>query len=201
MSQVHDKTLPLPLQMGELVNELVPVINIVHNKRLNADDYEHQYVGYGSDGKLRGELIRKGTGVVEWIVEHVTGVTPGKIFNNPKKLQHENILRYSSIFINTERELDFLKYISVGIPYDGGFPGNNASYLLMQLMNTYQIGTGWTCNPGKTNTTAGFTLLHFGPPETIPSEYIINTEVKLVAIVELTTYAGRAVFSLSVGKA
>lgn len=200
MNQMHDQTLSLSLQLGESVIDLIPALNIAYDKFLNAGDYEPRYVGFGKSSELRGELVNKGTGAVEWVIEHTNdNVYGGRLTPNPKKLQHENITRYSSIFINTVKELDFLKQVSVGIPYDGGIMGNDAARLLMQLMNLYQIGTGWSCNPSKGNTTAGFTLLHLGAPETIPSEYIINTEVILVAIVEVTTYTGRAVFSLSVG--
>lgn len=199
MNQMHYRTLSLPLHYGENTVDLIPVFAALYNVEIDAADYEANYVGFDEDGKLLGKLINKGTGVVEWVVEH-TEEPAFKVFTHPKKLQHENITRYSSIFINTEQELDFLKGVSVGIPYDGGMVGNDAARILMQLMNNYQIGTGWSCNPGRGNTTAGFRLLHFGAPDTIPSEYIINPEVKLVAIVELETYAGRAVYSLSVGK-
>lgn len=201
MSQ-QDQTLVIALQQGDNVLDLIPIINEVHGLNLDPALFEERIVYVVQNNVLRGELVVRETGLVEWVVtDSAKAHTPKESFTvrHPKQLVHENISRYSSIFINTVHELDFLKEVSVGIPYEGGFIGNNAARYLMELMNIYQISPGWSCLPNRGNTTAGFTLLHFGTPETIPREFIVHPTAKLVAIVELESYTGKAVYSLTVG--
>lgn len=199
MSQ-QDQNLVVALKQGDNVLDLIPVINETHGMNLDPALYEERVVYATQFHTLKGDLVNKTTGLVEWVITNVSkSYKETFTVKHPKQLVHENIPRYSSIFINTERELEFLSHVSVGIPYEGGFTGNNAARYLMELLNLYQIGTGWSCLPHRGNTTAGFTLLYFGIPETIPREFVIHPNAKFVAIVELETYTGKAVFSLTVG--
>lgn len=206
MESINDRNLILSLKFGESVIGLISIANEEHNVAINPALYNEGFVYLGQDGKLRGDLINKETGFLEWIFkdgnmddgDFNSGFTG--VLEHPKRLNHEEIARYGSILINTERELRFLDDVVLNVPYDGGIVGNDASRRLMEIMNSYQIGDGWSCNPGNQNTTAGFTLLYKGGVENLPREYKINPNAAHVAIVELTTYSGRAVYSLTVGK-
>lgn len=205
MDNINDRSLVLSLKFGESVIDLIPIVNAEHDVSINPSSYNESKVYLGQDGKLRGDLINKETGFLEWIfkdgniddLDFDSGIVGS--LTNPKKLKYEEITRHACILINTIRELRFLDDVKLNVPYDGGIVDNDAARRLMELLNVYQIGDGWTCNPGIRNTTAGFTLLYKGDVGSLPKEYKINPNAAHVAIVELTTYSGRAVYSLTVG--
>ena len=205
MENINDRSLVLSLKFGESVINLIPVANADHSVSIDPELYKDGTLYLGQSGKLRGDLINKETGFLEWIFkdgsddeDYNTGIIG--VMSNPMKLSYEEITRHACVLINTVQELKFLETVERNVPYNGGLVENDAARLLMELLNVYQIGDGWTCNPGIRNTTAGFTLLYIGGVETLPKEYKINPNAAYVAIVELTTYSGRAVYSLTVGK-
>ncbi|QDJ97109.1 hypothetical protein PQC07_gp164 [Aeromonas phage D3] len=205
MSQ-KQQNLYLSLKAGESVLSLIPALNKRYGLSLDPNKYHDDTVEHDELTRLSGGLVSKETGELDWIVIDSSDgsgkntVLPMAQFKNPKKLLQTEISRYSCIQINTYKEIEFLEQVSVGVSNNIGFNGSDAPRLLMELMNRYGIGSGWSCNHGRGNTTAGFTLLHLGKPETIPSEYLANSNVDYVAVVELETYTGKAVYSLTVGK-
>lgn len=121
------------------------------------------------------------------------------VIQNPKEPVYPDIIKYQDKLINTAEELMFLDGVPLKTPISETLEDLNKARELMTLLNTYEIGMGWSCNLVEGNTTAGFTLLYFGSVKEMPEEYKINPNGSLVAILELTTYSGPAVYSLVVG--
>lgn len=118
---------------------------------------------------------------------------------HPKANSYPEIKQYSSILINTQRELAFLDDVPLNDPYPTERVGYDKSRLLMELLNTYAIGNGWSCNPVRGNTTVNFEVLYRGGVEGIPDEYKLNTAVSHIVVVKLMSRSGPVVYSLAVG--
>lgn len=103
---------------------------------------------------------------------------------NPKLIEYPKVNEYFSIFINHEKELDFLKGTTLHEKDLSGAFGNTKSRDLAKLLNFYGIDS-WTNNPQDNKTTAQFILRYLGPNEECPEYYQFNPASEFVCVVEL----------------
>lgn len=103
---------------------------------------------------------------------------------NPKVIEYPEVNKYFSIFINHEKELDFLKGSILHEKDLSGAFGNTKSRDLAKLLNFYGIDS-WTNNPQDNKTTSQFILRYLGPNETCPDCYQFNPASDYVCVVEL----------------
>ncbi|WNV45816.1 hypothetical protein [Aeromonas phage AerS_266] len=198
-------SLKIPLEIDEKIESVVNKVNKIYQLNLVRSNYLDRTVSLDQTGRLRIDLINHKSGLVEWIVkdnQSLSGesgemIEEIKILVHPKSLQHPEIMKYQALLINSKKELDFLTN-----NYSG--EQNNLVQLekarqLMELLNQYKIGLGWSCNPDRANTTADFKLLYIGEYENLPEQYKLNPNVAYVAIVELKSMGVPVVYSLSVG--
>lgn len=191
-------SLNIPLEIDEKIESVIYKINNIYQLNLVRSNYLDRTVSLDQTGTLRIDLINNKTGLVEWIVKNGnTGIEESKILFHPKSLKHPEIMKYQALLINNKKELDFLA---------NSFGGEETHLVqlekarqLMELLNQYKIGLGWSCNPDRANTTADFKLLYLGDFQNLPEEYKINPNVSYVAVVELKSMGVPVVYSLSVG--
>ena len=200
----NETQLYLPLTVGESVLSLIPQVVQLHNVQIDESLYEDRQVYVSQQGALRADFVNKQTGLIDWVftdAKTARGAMSGEqeYLGHPKSLNYPKIVQYQSNFLTAIRELEFLKGMVYGTPDDTGRIGNDNARRLMELLNHYSIGLGWSCNPNKKNTTAFFKLLYLGEMENMPDEYKINHNAQYGAIVELSTTSGPAVYSLLVG--
>lgn len=200
----NESRLFLPLNVGESVLSLIPRIAIVHDVKLDPSLYEDSSVYLTDNGELRVDLVNLHTGLVDYAFTNgktsvglVKGETP--YFPHPKSGQYPEIEKNLQVVINTKCELRFLNDMTVGTIDDTGNLSSERARHLAQLLNRYQLGDGWSCNPGRGNTTAFFKLLYLGDMKDMPDEFKINHNTPYGAVVELTTPTGPAVYCLAVG--
>lgn len=198
-------SLKIPLEIDEPIQSVINKINKIYQLNLVRSKYLDRTVSLDQTGRLRIDLINGVSGLVEWIVKdsHSSSGEVGesidevKILVHPKALPHPEIMKYQTLLINSKKELEFL---------DNNYSNeqNNLVQLekarqLMELLNQYKIGLGWSCNPERANTTADFKLLYLGDYKNLPEQYKLNPNVTYVAIIELKSMGVPVVYSLSVG--
>ena len=118
--------------------------------------------------------------------------------SHPKECKFDLINKHFTVQINTKVELEFLSNVEQNTPFDYKKFGLSIPKQLMTLLNQYNIGDGWSCNPQRGNSVAAFSLLYFGVGSLTPTQYQLNRKSPLVAIVEVDTFNGKEVLSLAV---
>lgn len=201
-----ESSLYLSLNISDKAEHVIKQLNHRYPLHLDPDRFVNNQVFLDQTGNLRIDLINVQTNLTEWIVKHRQDdseqpyLTPEvKLIRHPKLLDYPEIMQYQSVLINTKQELEFL--LSVPLETNGQYSltSLDKAHRLMELLNQYRIGPGWSCNPGGAYTTAYFKVLYVGPFDTMPDEYKLNPNVSFVAVVELTGEAGPVVYSLTVG--
>lgn len=200
----NETQLYLPLTVGESVLSLIPQIAEMHHLEIDKELYEDRKVYVGQQGSLRADFVNKETGLVDWVftnAQKAIGALSGEqeYLEHPKSLVHPAIVEYQAHLLNAKRELDFLIGTPLNVADDTARLDNDRARRLMELLNNYGIGLGWSCNPNRMNTTAFFKLLYLGEVKDMPDEYKINDNASYGAVVELSTTSGPAVYSLLVG--
>lgn len=117
---------------------------------------------------------------------------------HPKECRFPLINKHFTVQINTKVELEFLSNVEQNTPFDYKKFGLSIPRQLMTLLNQYNIGDGWSCNPQRGNSVAAFSLLYFGVGSLTPTQYQLNRKAPLVAIVEVDTFNGKEVLSIAV---
>lgn len=118
--------------------------------------------------------------------------------SHPKECKFDLINKYFTVQINTRVELEFLSKVTLNEPFNYKKHGLYIPRQLMILLNQYNIGDGWSCNPQQGNSVAAFSLLYFGVGSLTPTQYQLNRKAPLVVIVEVDTFNGKEVLSLAV---
>lgn len=199
-----ENQLYLSLTVGESVLSLIPQIAEAHSVEIDKELYEDRKVYVSQHGSLRADFVNKETGLVDWVftnAQKAIGAVSGEqeYLEHPKSLFHPAIVEYQACLLNSKRELDFLLGMPLNVPDSTARLDNDRARRLMELLNNYAIGLGWSCNPNRMNTTAFFKLLYLGEVSEMPDEYKINANASYGAVVELSTTSGPAVYSLLVG--
>lgn len=184
--------LNISLTVWSTVRKTINSINEKYKFNLNLDEYEDRLAFVSDKGLLTLKLVKIGTGELDWVVVDES-TSPGVQFINayidhPKSFPYKEVVKNFGIVINDKSELDFLKDVKLDVKYNSGLVGSDKSFKLMNLLNNYLIGDGWTSNPSTGCTTAYFVLRYFGSGADAPGSYNFNRDAKCLAVVELMMY-------------
>jgi len=195
--------LHLAMTLMDTVRSVAPEANKVYGLGIIVDEYEDRRAFRDTDGLFTLEVVRVDTGSLTWVFKD--RFSAGRedeetaFIENPKDFMFKDVVDNFAVTINTSRELEFLKSIKNDVRYNTALPGNDASYYLMQLLNNYNIGSGWTSNPIHGNATAYFIKRYFGPGKDAPEIYNFNPHAQLLVVVDLLVYGEYKTHALMVG--
>ncbi|QYN79960.1 putative flagellar biosynthesis protein [Kosakonia phage Kc263] len=174
------------------VRSAIASISAAVGVELNPLDYEDRLAVRNDNGLLTMNLVSLSTGELDWVIidrySTNSDTDQSEFITNPKAFAFDQVTKSFGVLINTEAELAFLKDVRLDVRYDSGLVGADKSLKLMNLLNAYNIGDGWTSNPSNGCTTAYFVLRYFGSGANAPDVYNFNPNAKLVAVVELMMY-------------
>lgn len=174
------------------VRSAIATISAAVGVELNPLDYEDRLAVRNDNGLLTMNLVSLSTGELDWVIidrySTNSDTDQSEFITNPKAFAFDQVTKSFGVLINTEAELAFLKDVRLDVRYDSGLVGADKSLKLMNLLNAYNIGDGWTSNPSNGCTTAYFVLRYFGSGADAPDVYNFNPNAKLVVVVELMMY-------------
>lgn len=194
--------LHMSLSKWSTVSAVIPALNERYGLDLDPAAYEDRLPYTGDQGLLTLEGINASSGERDWVVidtESARGsVGLNEVLTHPKAFIFPNVVKNFSVVLNSESELAFLRDAPIDVRYDSGLVGNDKTFKLMNLLNNYNIGDGWTSNPSQGCTTAYFTLRYIGSGKDAPRVYNFNPEAKCLAVLELMMYGEYVLYTLVV---
>lgn len=197
-----ESPLDIPLSKWSTVKAIVTSINDKYGLSLDPNRYEDRLAFTNSDGLLSLDIVDVNTGELAWaVIDSQSGKVVSSInesVDHPKAFIFDEVIKNFGTVINSEKELEFLKDVRLDVRYDSGLVGSDKAYKLMNLLNNYTIGDGFTSNPSQGCTTAYFVLRYFGTGADAPGVYNFNTEAKCLAVVELMMYGESRLHALVV---
>lgn len=187
----------LALVEGDSVVKVTPTINKLYSLNIDSDLYENRYAFKGPDGYLTICFVNLKNAETEWVFKNTNENKEDEVgtLDNPKNFIQKEVVSNFPIFINTAKEIDFLKEVSLDVRFNSSSATEDKDYQLMNVLNAYGIGNSWTSVPSKETTTAYFILRYFGAGDKAPPAYCFNPSAQCIAIVDLlnnnvyTTYA------------
>ncbi len=192
----------MSLSKWSTVSAVIPALNERYGLSLDPGAYEDRLAYINETGLLTLEGVNISTGKHDWVVVDAESaqatVGVNEVLDHPKAFAFAAAIKNFSILLNSESELAFLRDAPVDVRYDSGMISDNKSFKLMNLLNNYNIGDGWTSNPSQGCTTAYFTLRYIGSGKDAPSVYNFNPEAKCLAVVELMMYGEYVLYALVV---
>lgn len=185
-------TLHVSLTKWSTVKSAIPIINETYELTLDPADYEDKLAFRNEAGFLSLELVVISTGKLDWVIvdrESLldTSLVSG-VLSNPKEISFKQVIRNSGILINTEVELKFLEDCRLDVRYDASVVGKDKAVKLMNLLNDYGVGDGWTANPSQGCTTAYFVPRYYGSGKDAPDVYNFNRNASCLVVLELMMY-------------
>lgn len=197
-----ESPLYISLSKWSTVKSSINSINEKYGLSLKGQDYEDRVAFRNEDGLLSLQFVIVSTGELAWVIIDPDSNNADQVINetidHPKAFSYEHVTKNFGVLINSEKELDFLKDVRLDVRYDSGIVGADSSFKLMNLLNNYNIGDGWTSNPSQGCTTAYFVLRYYGSGANAPGAYNFNPEAKLLAVVELMMYGEYQLHALAV---
>lgn len=194
----------LTLTLADTVRTVAPLANEVYKLGIVVDEYEDRRTYRDSkDGLFTLEVVNADTGSLTWVFkDRFSGSRDNQeasILENPKAFMFPAVIENFAITVSNVAELMFLKDLKKDVRYNTAIPGNTASYHLMNTLNSYNVGSGWTCNPIHAPSTAYFIPRYFGPGNKAPEIYNFNPHAKLLVVVDLLVYGEYKTHALMVG--
>lgn len=196
MSESDKSQLKAPVHVSltkwSTVRSAIKAISEAVGVELNPLDYEDRLAIRNDAGLLTLNLVSLSTGELDWVVidrySASSDSNQSDFITNPKAFAFDQVRKSFGVLINTESELEFLKDVRLDVRYDSGIVGSDKSLKLMNLLNAYNIGDGWTSNPSTGCSTAYFVLRYFGSGADAPDVYNFNPNARTLAVVELMMY-------------
>lgn len=196
MTDVMKSQTKTPVQVSltcwSTVHSAIGLISEAVGKELNPMDYEDRLAIRNDGGLLTLNLVSVTTGELDWVViDRYSGNTDtnqSEFITNPKAFIFDEVIKSFGVLINTEAELEFLKDLRYDVRYDSGMVGADKAFKLMNLLNTYGVGDGWTSNPSQGCTTAYFILRYYGSGVDAPGVFNFNPNARLLVVLELMMY-------------
>lgn len=177
------------LEAGQRVFQLLYIIKEKFGILVDVKNILDTEVFLDTDGFLTLQIVERDSGNVLWVFKCKGSVRAidevMDVVRNPKAFLFKNVIENFTTFVNTEKELEFLKDMTIDVRCDSGSSQGHISYRLMKLMNNYRIGDGWSCNPGNSRSTAYFILRYLGPGDKAPDVFRFNRGVKMLAVVDV----------------
>ena len=195
MTTVTDKVPPVIVELSitkwSSFKATIPSLIESLGIEIKPEDYEDRLAFIDTDGSLKITGVNLSTGNVDWVIKNkvITNSSEESIMlDNPKDFHFKEVIENVSALVNTEAELSFMKNLKLDVRDDSGQIGNSTARQLMQVLNNYRIGNGWTANPGAGCTTAYFVPRYYGPGADAPDIYNFNRDARLLVVVELLMY-------------